>query len=367
LSADVKSQLHDVAVIGAGAAGSIAAARLAGAGMNVLLLNAETTSPYRPGEFLTPEARARLERLGLLAADWEQHHLQVTEFLTTWGGSDVVPRNYLRHPGGHAVVLDRARFDSDLVAAAVGRGAQFLPGARVKCVTRSEGQWSLEVVHAKTSSAHCARVILACTGRSAGVLTGISCKHIRIDDLVCLGAHVQHYRGDQSPAVESYERGWVYSAGLTSGGLVINVCTEREHGLRPRELMLREIANCPIATSRLLGCETRLESDVVFFSTDASSGFTRPAAGEAWCLVGDRAQSVDPLSSSGIANAVHQAQLVSDCILRAATVTDADFSSYTEFLDDSYGEYLQARLACYSRERRWSTPFWQQRQQRRSP
>jgi flavin-dependent dehydrogenase len=62
----MSSQITDVLVVGAGPAGSAAAAWCARAGLSVLLVDAETFPRDKPcGDGLTPRAMAELDQLGL--------------------------------------------------------------------------------------------------------------------------------------------------------------------------------------------------------------------------------------------------------------------------------------------------------------
>ena len=89
---------------------------------------------------------------------------------------------------------------------------------------------------------------------------------------------------------------------------------------------------------------------------------TRPAAGEGWWLAGDRVQSVDPLSSSGIANAIQHAELIADALLRSRSLHRIDPSRYLQWLEANHHDYLEARQTVYGGERRWPFAFWQRRQ-----
>jgi len=121
------------------------------------------------------------------------------------------------------------------------------------------------------------------------------------------------------------------------------------------------MANCPIASSRVLASNART-ADISFFAVDASSGVSRPVFGPGWCLAGDCAQSVDPLSSSGISNALYHSELIYEAIRGSRSIQDPNLSHYSAWLDNNHREYSTAHRYYYGLERRWKSAFWAKRQ-----
>jgi flavin-dependent dehydrogenase len=353
----------EVVVVGAGPAGSMIAGRLAAAGIEVLLVEATAFDRPRVGEFLSPQARAAVNRSRILGEGWEQEHRFVSEFLSTWGSSDAVARNYIFDPYGPALVLNRATFDRALAEGAVNHGAHLLTRARVRAVARTSDGWKVGIDHnGKSWSVRCA-FLAVCSGRAGHLLRALSVKRHRLDRLVCLGMRVLNFRGDNRPSVESYSRGWTYSANLASGELIINLFTEPDTQGHERfscsaDFLLQELANCPTAASRLLGADPIKTADVTFFAADASSTYSIPATGPGWCLAGDSVQTLDPLSSGGIAQALEHGILVSDAVLGSRSVRDIDLSEYAASIQRSHDSYLAARHHFYGLEQRWATIFW---------
>jgi flavin-dependent dehydrogenase len=283
----------------------------------------------------------------------------IPEFVSTWGASDPVSRNYIFNPHGHGLALDRTIFDRELADAAVECGALLLTRSYVRAASRMPDGWEIAIEHdAQRFNLQC-KFLAACCGRSEVPFPGLPRTRRRIDKLICLGLRLQRYSGDVRPTTEAYSHGWVYSVGLASGELIVNLFTEGSQLHRPSlDLLLRELAECPLAASRVAASNVTKASQVAFFCTDTSSICSRPAAGRGWCLVGDAAQSLDPLSSGGIMQALRHAILVSDSLLRCSYLSEVDWTGYAAQLDESYSTYRSNRRRVYRMEQRWRTPFW---------
>jgi flavin-dependent dehydrogenase len=354
-----RKHIYDTVVVGAGPAGSVLAARLATNGVSVLLVEASGFDGPREGEFLAPEARALVNEIAILKEGWERRHQVIPEFVSTWGASDQVSRNYIFNPHGHGLALDRTIFDRELADAAVECGALLLTRSYVRAASRMPDGWEIAIEHdAQRFNLQC-KFLAACCGRSEVPFPGLPRTRRRIDKLICLGLRLQSYSGDVRPTTEAYSHGWVYSVGLASGELIVNLFTEGSQLHRPSlDLLLRELAECPLAASRVAASNVTKASQVAFFCTDTSSICSRPAAGRGWCLVGDAAQSLDPLSSGGIVQALRHAILVSDSLLRCSYLSEVDWTGYAAHLDESYSTYRSNRRRVYRMEQRWRTPFW---------
>jgi 2-polyprenyl-6-methoxyphenol hydroxylase-like FAD-dependent oxidoreductase len=318
------------------------------------------------GEFLSPPARAALNRMQILDAGWEAGHAAAHEFASCWGSANPSFRNYLFDPHGHALVLNRAGFDKSLTAAALASGAMLLRGTHLVSARRSADRWKLTMVQGQSLIEAESSLLILCGGRSGNRVRGLHASRRRLDKLVCFAMRLGRYDGDCRPFVETYGHGWVYSVGLPSGELMINLFTESDRNSHRRigkslDFLLAEIAQCPIACSRVLRSNPGSGEQAMSVAADASSAYARPAAGAGWCLAGDHAQSMDPLSSGGIAQALQHADLVSKAITRSSSLGAVEFDEYASHLDKTYAAYLAGRAEVYGLERRWQTPFWLRR------
>jgi flavin-dependent dehydrogenase len=353
------TEMFDVVIAGAGPAGSVTAARLAQHGLKVLLVEASRFDRHRVGEFLTPAARALVNEAALLKKGWESRHQEIPEFVSTWSTAEPVSRNYIFNPHGQGLALNRALFDRELADTAMERGARLLTNSYVRAASRTTDGWEITLEHDGQQFQVSCKFLAACCGRAGAPFPGLPHMRRRDAKLVCLALRLQHYGGNVCPTTEAYPNGWVYTVGLSSGELIVNLFTECSGLRRPSlDLLLRELTECPLAASRVLASNITDASEVRFFSTDASSTSSRPAAGSGWCLAGDAAQSLDPLSSGGIMQALQHALLISDSLLSSPSFTEVDWHNYTTYLEQSYSDYAISRRGVYGLEQRWKTPFW---------
>jgi len=125
----------DVLVVGAGPAGSSAAAWAARQGRDVVLADAASFPRDKAcGDGLTPRAIAELERLDL--GDWLDGHPRNRGLRAAGFGQEL----YLPWPGGslpaYGSAVPRTTLDARIRAAALEAGAQALDGARAIDVER---------------------------------------------------------------------------------------------------------------------------------------------------------------------------------------------------------------------------------------
>ncbi|HEY7368777.1 MAG TPA: FAD-dependent monooxygenase [Thermoanaerobaculia bacterium] len=156
------SARFDAAVVGAGLAGSAAAAILASAGRRVLLLEQEIFPRHKVcGEYLSPSAQAPLSRLGLLAEIDGLGAEQIREGSIHVPGT---PEVSFRLPRG-ARGVSRYRLDALLASHAGRTGAEVRFAARVTQVEGDPGDFRFRVKHGGGDEEISARAIIAAHGR----------------------------------------------------------------------------------------------------------------------------------------------------------------------------------------------------------
>ncbi len=302
----------DVLVVGAGPAGSAAAAWAATAGLDVVLADAAIFPRDKTcGDGLTPRAVAELMRLGL--GHW------IADRAPNWGlracgfGQEL----YLPWPTGafpaRGGAMPRFELDAMVQAEAMARGAIAMEGARAVDVVR-DGTGLAAPVQAVTFQLHqgrhtiaCRRLVVADGARSPlgrllgrrwhrdtayGVAARGYVKSARHDD-PWISSHLE-LRGTDGALLSGY--GWVFPLGdgevnLGVGTLATN---RRPAGINLRSL-LAHYADARAEDWRLDGAPRAVSSALL-----PMGGAVSGVAGPNWLLVGDAAGCVNPLNGEGI-------------------------------------------------------------------
>ncbi len=110
----------DVAVMGAGPAGSVTAMLLARSGLSAALLDKSRSGKFNIGETLPPQASRLLAELELSEAFQAQAHRPSPGIVSVWGSAEPKTTDFLFSPYGNGWHIDRPKFNALLVAGATG-------------------------------------------------------------------------------------------------------------------------------------------------------------------------------------------------------------------------------------------------------
>ncbi|MDE5454889.1 FAD-dependent oxidoreductase [Bradyrhizobium sp. CSA112] len=310
--ADIKET--DVLVAGAGPAGAIAARLLARHGRQVTLVDPGSCATDRL-EVLPPSGCLVLQALDLVDI---LHDPQVVRpclgIRRRWGAMAPEFDDFLRRPGSAGYVVDRARFDVRLRAAASEAGVRIMRGRVV--AAQCEGE------RIRASIRTCAGdLILAAgvavdaTGRPAVLARRLGARRRVMERLVAVRSENSHANNaDDEPTwleVESLGPNWSYRVSGPDGRL--ETWSVRRGEDRSRRSVGRSI--------------------------NASSVRLSPAAGVRWIAVGDAAMSFDPITSQGLVSAFTTALAAGDTVMSSrgldAETADAFSQSVTATAQNS--------------------------------
>lgn len=340
----------DVAVIGAGPAGSATALTLARAGVSVAVFEKETGSGWKIGEGLPPVARQVLQRLGVWERFVADNHLASYGNCSAWGSNKLVDHSFVFNPYGHGWHLDRSRFDQMLLDAAIEAGAKLLSTAEFEI--------------AETD------FVVDASGRSSWFARRQGARRINHDNLVgaaaLLTAEGEIADWDSLTMVEAVADGWWYAAQISSEKppdkkLVAAFLSDADlDGTRQAanvEGWLSLLKSTVHLRSRIERHNYRIEIAPRIVS--ANSSRLDVVAGDSWLAVGDAAAAFDPLSSQGIVTALEFGILAAETILAGEPKA---LKQYSERLEQMFAAYLANRNFYYSQERRWpDSTFWLRR------
>ncbi|CAM2006730.1 NAD(P)/FAD-dependent oxidoreductase [Acanthopleuribacter pedis] len=365
----------DVAVIGAGIAGCIAALALAPT-CRVLLVDRQAEPPPRIGECLPPAARRILEALGLsetLTGPNSPHQCSLG-MQSYWGSSHCHINDHLRNPDGAGYHLDRAAFEGFLRARAEAAGAVFLrPATFQKAETEDDGL-RLHLLRGGGNSAVEQRVhtryVIDAGGRTAPFAKRLPGSRIHLDRLTACWATIPNRDPRKMGLILAAQNGWWYSAPLPNGRRVLAYQSDSD-------LINSSLHREPAAFLDLAGREPVLaeltdsvQTDLVLHGMVAAGSSRLPtAAGAAWAAVGDAACAFDPLSSQGMFHAMATAMQLGDLLKASRRLTHPNAENtawvqqqYRAQIERVWQGYQTHRLLFYGMERRFChAPFWQRR------
>ena len=341
----------DVLVVGAGPAGSAAAAWAAKAGLDVVLADAAVFPRDKTcGDGLTPRAIGELQRLGL--EDWLRAHA-VNQGLRAHGFGQTL---YLPWPGGNlpdwGSAVARTELDDHLRTTAIKAGATAIDGARAVDV-RWDGARVAAVVF-KTDDGpveiKCRHLVVADGVRSPlgkvlgrewhrdtvyGV-AGRSYVDSGMSDDPWISSHLE-LRDQDDQILSGY--GWIFPLG--NGEVNIGVGTLAT-SKRPADIAIKPLM-AHYADQRRdefqLGGELRMPTSALL----PMGGAVSNVAGANWALIGDAAGCVNPLNGEGIDYGLETGRFVAELIAEGADLGVAWPAMLTEHYGESFS--IARRLA----------------------
>lgn len=334
----------DVLVVGAGPAGSAAAAWLARRGLDTALADAAVFPRDKTcGDGLTPRAIEELNRLGL--SDWVLSHGTNKGLRAAGFGQELM----LPWPGGslpaYGSAVPRTELDAKIRQVALDSGAVPVEGARAVDAERdAAGRVTSVVFELTDKSRHtiaCDRLVIADGVRSPlgrvlgrewhrGTAYGVAARSYvksgRSDDQ-WISSHLE-LRGEDGEILSGY--GWIFP--LSDGEVNLGVGTLAT-SKRPANVQLRPLMEHYASQRRIeweLGDELRMPTSALLPMGGAVSG----VAGRNWALIGDAAGCVNPLNGEGIDYGLETGRVVADLMASRDDLSEA----WPTLLREHYGD-----------------------------
>lgn len=346
----------DVLVVGAGPAGSAAAAWAARAGLDVVLADAATFPRDKTcGDGLTPRAIGEMQRLGL--EDWLRAHT-VNQGLRAHGFGQTL---LLPWPGGSlpdwGSAVARTELDDHLRTVAIKSGARAVDGARAVGVRR-EGE-RVAAVRFRTSDptgatqeaeVACRWLVVADGVRSplgkvlgrqwhrdtVYAVAGRSYVDSEMSDDPWISSHLE-LRDEAGELVPGY--GWIFPLGDGTVNLGAGtLATSR----RPAEVAIKPLMQTyadTIGRDFGLSGELRMPTSALL----PMGGAVSNVAGPNWALIGDAAACVNPLNGEGIDYGLETGRFVAEHIASGTGLGEAWRSTLVEHYGEAFS--IARRLA----------------------
>ncbi|HEY8613997.1 MAG TPA: NAD(P)/FAD-dependent oxidoreductase [Roseomonas sp.] len=316
-----QSATPDVLIVGGGPAGSTAAALLAKAGRDVVLVEKEAHPRFHIGESLLPRNLDILERLGMMEAVREMGvHKPGAEFVSDrTGRSCAFPfAQALNKARTHSWQVRRSDFDAALFTNARRMGATALEETRVTDIAFGAGG-ERATVTARTKEGvdltFRPRFVLDASGRDTFLAGKLRLKESnKYNNTAAMYAHftgVERREGELDGYISIHlaEDGWFWLIPLPgdvmSIGFVGNQSAWKGRKGSAKDLFLQRIAASPTVSARTRNAE--MTSDIYSsanYSYRATSG-----SGEGYLMIGDAFGFVDPMFSTGVLMAMTAGEL----------------------------------------------------------
>lgn len=357
----------DIAVVGAGPAGSVAALVLSRAGLRVMQFGAANASIDRRGETIASGVAACLSRLGLTIGTHPEALSRVAGFLSRWGSPRETYKPTLVTPDAPTFCIDRAAFDVGLIVAAADAGAS-VSDDRVISLRAVAGGWLLKLGSGRVTKA---RFVIDASGRGARFARRAGANIRVFDRLVGISFVLEPDEKDidRCVAVEAVPDGWLYSVLEPSGHRIITFFTDADLSSEITIARAAGVFGSVLANSEIVARHARNDRLVRRRRWPAATLALDHAYGGGILAVGDAAMTRDPLSSQGIAAAMEDAEA-------AASVVAVNFGgdlrealrSHEDRSRQKLAGYLRTRCSYYRSEARWTDrPFWSRRHELKMP
>ena len=350
-----------VAVVGGGPAGAVLAGRLAGAGVDVVVLERSPAWRWRAGGvFSSPVTMGALRRVGVDPETLARVARPIAAMRVEMPSGATFRLTYGSDEGGEpAVGFDRSALDPALLRAAERAGADVRRGWTVIAVDLEDGR---PVLHARRPDGGEARlaadVVVGADGlRSVVARSANVARATLLGERVGLTYHLPDPSGRDCPdaRMRILPDGYVGIAPVPGGrvnvGIVLGPSWRGRLGRDgARGVAGAIVRSIPPAPDDAAAWRDAAPLDHIAGASPLGHRVTR-RAGAGWLLVGDAAGFLDPFTGEGLHRALVSAELAAAAVLAARRGRSGSFGAYDRAMrrrfltKDTVSWLIQAFLA----------------------
>ena len=334
----------DVAIVGAGPAGSAAATSLARKGYSVVLLD-KALFPREKlcGDFLSPINWRIFEQLGVAEELLSLEHEKITSFRISVSSGEHATIGFPFRNGRRLFGLGMRRFflDDLLLRAAEKQGVVIRQGFQVRGIVREQGGWSLSLDGAFPESRVQSVFLIGADGRNSLVAhrLGLARKRESSENHLAFQARLNGVKGLKGDVqIHGFPGGYAGLVGL--GGGTANLCfvvekKKAKGAASPEALWEHCLCRNPHLRESLRQGEivSRVRSAFpVYFSP-------RRSYGDGFLLAGDAARVTEPVTGEGVFFALKSGMLSAegiDSAFRKRNGSLEPFASYDRLCREAF-------------------------------
>jgi len=343
--------VSDVVILGAGPGGLTLGCYLADAGIPCVILEKAQHPRPHVGESLMPATIRIFKEIGFLPI------MEAADFPRSRGvvyhprGREAIPVAYAEFPEEgidqeHTYHVDRSKFDMLLLKHAENLGCHIVQGANVREVLFDEAgaATGVEADIAGQSVTFPAKIVVDAAGRvtKIGRQLGLRRDHPVFDQFALHAWFLDVDRGKR--ATEDYThiyflpelRGWAWQAPInpeiTSIGLVADRSVYAVY--QEADVGVEDFFRDSLAKNKALAKATKHAIRINELKGEANYSYQLDEmCGDGWIAVGDAARFTDPIFSSGVSVAMHNARFAAERIQTALESGDHRRSTFLPYED----------------------------------
>ena len=322
-------QHYDVVIIGAGPSGAVAAALLNKRGFNVCVVEKQHFPRFVIGESLLPHCMELLHEAGFLPAVQAGFGFQYKNgFAFSWGERNTSFKFTDKISPGPSTAfnVERARFDKILIDEAIKQGVTEQFGATVKAFD-NHGDFAKLVVQQEGGDPYVlgARFVLDASGYhrvlprmlSWDIPSDLPLRHVHFTHIEDHITDPAFDRNKNLVCVHPEHRDiWLWLIPFSNGRASIGVVGLPEKlGQESSAVILKKFA-LEVPFLRRILKNAQWDNDFPFIYLPGYSASVKSLYGRHFALLGNAAEFLDPVFSSGVTIATHSAKLAADLVAR---------------------------------------------------